>query len=106
MGAFDAFFRKMNSFDTATTPAKQGKATLRLPVILFLSSAVFWLVVGSFLGCLAAWKLVVPSWRPHMGNQPPLKTLWHTAGRLRLGSASVFGCLRASAERRLALKGS
>ena len=24
---------------------------MRLPVILFLSSAVFWLVVGSFLGC-------------------------------------------------------
>ena len=28
---------------------------------MFFSSAVFWLIVGSFLGCLAAWKLVVPS---------------------------------------------
>lgn len=75
MGAFDAFLRKMNSFDTATTPAEQGKATLRLPVILFLSSAVFWLVVGSFLGCLAAWKLVVPSFLDGPG--------WLTYGRIQ-----------------------
>jgi cytochrome c oxidase cbb3-type subunit I len=75
MGAFGAFLRKMNSFDTAITPAKQGEANLRLPVILFLSSAVFWLVVGSFLGCLAAWKLVVPSFLDGPG--------WLTYGRIQ-----------------------
>jgi len=81
----DAFFRKMNSFDNATTPAKRGEAMLRLPVILFLSSAVFWLVVGSFLGCLAAWKLVVPSFL----DGPA----WQTYGRIQPAAenALVYG---------------
>lgn len=51
----------MKSFDTAIGPDRPVEADLRFPVIMFLSSAVFWLVAGSFLGCLAAWKLVVPS---------------------------------------------
>ena len=48
---------------------------LRLPVILFLSSAVFWLLVGSLLFCLAAWKLVVPSFLDGPG--------WLTYGRIQ-----------------------
>jgi cytochrome c oxidase cbb3-type subunit I len=74
VGAFDAFLRKMNSSDIAT-PAKQADTTLRLPVILFLSSAVFWLIIGSFLGCLAAWKLVLPSLLDGPG--------WLTYGRIQ-----------------------
>ena len=51
----------MKSLETEIIPADRVEATLRFPVIMFLSSAVFWLIAGSFLGCLAAWKLVVPS---------------------------------------------
>ncbi|MGB8463566.1 MAG: hypothetical protein WCE49_01335, partial [Terrimicrobiaceae bacterium] len=64
----------MSSYDTATTPAARGEAALRLSVTLFLSSAVFWLVVGSLLFCLAAWKLVVPSFLDGTG--------WLTYGRI------------------------
>jgi cytochrome c oxidase cbb3-type subunit 1 len=51
----------MKSPETEMLTADRVEATLRFPVIMFLSSAVFWLTAGSFLGCLAAWKLVVPS---------------------------------------------
>ena len=51
----------MKSRETEIIPADRVEETLRFPVIMFLSSAVFWLIAGSFLGCLAAWKLVVPS---------------------------------------------
>jgi cytochrome c oxidase cbb3-type subunit 1 len=34
--------------------------TLRLPVLLFFGSAIFWLLVGTSLSTLAAWKLVLP----------------------------------------------
>ena len=53
----------------------KADAAMRFPVILFLSSAVFWLVTGSFLGCLAAWKLVVPSFLDGSG--------WLTYGRIQ-----------------------
>lgn len=36
-------------------------ASLRLPVLLFFGSAIFWLVVGASLACLGAWKLVTPA---------------------------------------------
>lgn len=65
----------MKSFETETTQSAQGDPTLRLSVILFLSSAVFWLIVGSFLGCLAAWKLVAPSFLDGAG--------WLTYGRIQ-----------------------
>lgn len=51
----------MNPPVTATIQPHESRDALRFPVIMFFSSAIFWLVVGSFLGCLAAWKLVVPS---------------------------------------------
>lgn len=34
--------------------------SLRFPVLLFFGSATFWLLVGGFLGLIAAWKLVFP----------------------------------------------
>src|SRR4249920_3392506 len=75
----------MNSLDTAKTPATRGEATLRLSLILFLSSAVFWLVLGSLLFCLAAWKLVVPSFLDGAG--------WLTYGRIlpAAENALVYG---------------
>jgi cytochrome c oxidase cbb3-type subunit I len=75
----------MSSFDTVATPARQGEAALRLSVTLFLSSAVFWLFVGSLLGCLAAWKLVVPSFLDDPG--------WLTYGRIQPAAenALVYG---------------
>ena len=65
----------MNSINAEEIPAMKADAAMRFPVILFLSSAVFWLVVGSFLGCLAAWKLVVPSFLDGSG--------WLTYGRIQ-----------------------
>lgn len=38
----------------------QIDASLRLPVLCFFGSALFWLLVGSFLGLIAAWKLFFP----------------------------------------------
>ena len=75
----------MNSFDTATTPTTRGEATLSLSVILFFSSAVFWLIVGALLFCLAAWKLVVPSFLDGAG--------WLTYGRIlpAAENALVYG---------------
>lgn len=36
-------------------------SSVRLPVLLFFGAAVFWLVVGSFLAFVSAWKLVHPA---------------------------------------------
>jgi cytochrome c oxidase cbb3-type subunit I len=52
---------KMNSKAGATIQDDERWDALRLPVIMFIASAIFWLVVGSFLACLASWKLVLPS---------------------------------------------
>lgn len=55
---------------------------MRLPVILFLSSAIFWLILGAILGCLAAWKLIVPSfldgisWLTYGRIQPAAENAW------------------------------
>jgi cytochrome c oxidase cbb3-type subunit 1 len=75
----------MKSFETAITPDGRVEAALRFPVIMFLSLAVFWLVVGSSLGCLAAWKLVVPSLLDGSG--------WLTYGRIQPAAenALVYG---------------
>ena len=58
---------------------------MRLPVLLFLGSAVFWLVAGSALGCLTSWKLVVPGLLDGTG--------WLTYGRLRQAAdaAMIYG---------------
>ncbi len=51
----------MNSTASATIEDQGRPDALRFPVVMFVSSAIFWLIVGSFLVCLASWKLVVPS---------------------------------------------
>ena len=50
-------------------------ASTRLPVLAFFASAVFWLVLGSLLGLISAWKLVCPTLLDGQG--------WLTFGRLR-----------------------
>jgi len=54
---------------------QEHRDALRFPVLMFLGSAVFWLVVGSFLSCLAEWKLVMPSLLDGSG--------WLTYGRVQ-----------------------
>lgn len=46
---------------TAGSSSSLSDSPLRLPVLLFFSSAVFWLIIGSALALLAAWKLVDPA---------------------------------------------
>jgi len=56
-------------------------ASTRLPVLLFFGSAIFWLLVGSLLGLIAAWKMSYP---------PLLDGLaWTTFGRLRPAHLNV-----------------
>ena len=47
------------------TLSNEARATIdastRGPVLLFLGSAIFWLVIGSFLKLLADWQLTIPS---------------------------------------------
>ena len=92
-------------------PDQEHRDALRFPVIMFFSSAIFWLVIGSFLSCLAAWKLVVPSlldgsgWLTYGRIQAGSGERLCTVGRLRPGSASVFGCWLVSVERLLVPKG-
>ncbi len=59
--------------------------SLRLPVLLFFGSAIFWLLVGAALACLAAWKLVVPSL---LDGLP-----WLTYGRIQpaADNALIYG---------------
>jgi cytochrome c oxidase cbb3-type subunit 1 len=75
----------MNSFSTASVSTRGVDATLRLPVIMFLSSAIFWLIVGSLLLCLAAWKLVWPSLLDGVG--------WLSYGRIQPAAenALIYG---------------
>lgn len=47
----------------------------RFPVLLFFGSAIFWLIVGSVLALLAAFKMNFPSFLDSMG--------WLTFGRVR-----------------------
>ena len=35
-------------------------ASTRVPVLLFFGSAIFWLLMGSFLGLVSAWKMTNP----------------------------------------------
>ncbi len=50
-------------------------ASTRLPVLVFFGSAVFWLLVGSLLGLVAAWQMTHPALLDQMA--------WFTFGRLR-----------------------
>lgn len=60
-------------------------ASTRGPVLLFFGSAVFWLLVGSVLGLLAAWKLTHPGLLDSLG--------FLTFGRIRPAhlNAVVYG---------------
>ena len=50
-------------------------ASTRIPVLLFFGSAIFWLLMGSFLGLVSAWKMTNPGLFDSVG--------WLTFGRLR-----------------------
>ncbi len=50
-------------------------ASTRVPVLLFFGSAIFWLLVGSLLGVISAWKMTHPGFLDSMA--------WLTFGRLR-----------------------
>jgi cytochrome c oxidase cbb3-type subunit 1 len=80
------------SFNPANTPDLSDKveraqidASTRLPVLLFFGSAIFWLLVGSFLGLLAALKMT----HPHLLDG----AAWLTFGRIRPAhlNAVIYG---------------
>lgn len=50
-------------------------ASTRVPVLLFFGSAIFWLLIGSLLGLVAAWKMTHPGLFDGMA--------WLTFGRIR-----------------------
>ena len=66
---------KMNPPTATKIQDQEYRDALRFPVLMFLGSAIFWLVIGSFLSCLAAWKLVMPSLLDGSG--------WLTYGRVQ-----------------------
>ena len=68
-------FREMNPPIATKIQDQEYRDALRFPVLMFLGSAIFWLVIGSFLSCLAAWKLVMPSLLDGSG--------WLTYGRVQ-----------------------
>jgi len=57
-------------------------ASARMPVLIFFVSAVFWLLIGSLLGLICAWKMVFPTL---LGSQA-----WMTFGRLRPAHLNVL----------------
>ncbi|HEY5792021.1 MAG TPA: cbb3-type cytochrome oxidase assembly protein CcoS [Chthoniobacterales bacterium] len=59
--------------------------SVRLPVLVFLSSAIFWLLMGSLLGLVSAIKMTHPGFLDDAG--------WLTFGRLRPAhlNAMVYG---------------
>ncbi len=60
-------------------------ASLRLPVMLFFGSAIFWLVAGSLLAFIASWKLIHPSFLDGIS--------WLTYGRIQPAAenALIYG---------------
>ncbi|MFZ4776614.1 MAG: cbb3-type cytochrome c oxidase subunit I [Terrimicrobiaceae bacterium] len=60
-------------------------ASTRFPVLLFFGSAIFWLLVGSLLGLISAWKMTNPGFLDSMA--------WLTFGRLRPAhlNAVIYG---------------
>jgi cytochrome c oxidase cbb3-type subunit 1 len=65
--------------NTPDIPASRERAEIdsstRLPVLLFFGSAIFWLLLGSLLGLVSAWKMTHPAFLDQMA--------WLTFGRLR-----------------------
>lgn len=69
-------FNPANEPDTlASHERAEIDASTRLPVLLFFSSAIFWLLIGSLLGLISAWKMTHPGFLDQMA--------WLTFGRLR-----------------------
>lgn len=60
-------------------------ASTRFPVMLFFGSAIFWLIVGTILGVISAWKMTHPSILDGAA--------WSTFGRLRPAhlNAVIYG---------------
>lgn len=72
----------LSSLNPATEPdelAAHERAEIdsstRLPVLIFFGSAIFWLIIGSLLGLISAWKMTHPDL---LDSQA-----WLTFGRLR-----------------------
>ena len=72
----------ISSFNPANVPDTLSSheraeidASTRFPVLLFFGSAIFWLLIGSVLGLVSAWKMTHPGFLDQMA--------WLTFGRLR-----------------------
>ena len=83
---------QLSSINPATDPDAMTSreraeidASIRGPVLLFFGCAIFWLLAGSVLGLLAAWKMTAPGLLDSMG--------WLTFGRIRPAhlNAVVYG---------------
>ena len=72
----------MNPSASPTIQGPERWEPLRFPVIMFVSSAIFWLIVGAFLLCLASWKLVLPSLLDGSG--------WLTYGRVQAAAENAL----------------
>ena len=69
-------FNPANEPDTlASHERAEIDASTRLPVLLFFGSAILWLLIGSLLGLISAWKMTHPGFLDQMA--------WLTFGRLR-----------------------
>lgn len=69
-------FHPANNPDTlASHERAEIDASTRFPVLLFFASAIFWLLIGSLLGLISAWKMTHPGLFDQMA--------WLTFGRLR-----------------------
>ncbi|MFZ4598949.1 MAG: cbb3-type cytochrome c oxidase subunit I, partial [Terrimicrobiaceae bacterium] len=79
-------FNPANEPDTLDSAERaQIDASTRGPVLLFFGSAIFWLLIGSLLGLISAWKMTHPSFLDGAA--------WLTFGRLRPAhlNAVIYG---------------
>jgi cytochrome c oxidase cbb3-type subunit 1 len=72
----------MNPSASPTIQGPERWEPLRFPVLMFVSSAIFWLIAGAFLLCLASWKLVLPSLLDGSG--------WLTYGRVQAAAENAL----------------
>lgn len=82
-------FPPINPANSPGAPAAYERAEIdastRFPVLLFFGSAIFWLLIGSLLGLVSAWKMTHPALLDSMA--------WLTFGRIRPAhlNAVVYG---------------
>ena len=62
--------------------AKQIDASMRLPVLLFFASSILWLLLGSALASIAAFKLNVPGFLAGVS--------WLTFGRVHPAATNAM----------------